>query len=160
MSESICLIIKNVYFPKNECITQLHKNGHNFTCDQCFFMKFTLLDSAHIGLSIYAKNSIFMKNCKWSIFSTIIAGKKFGGLGPNLIPANNISGYNVITVYSCIGYMMSVICTIIQNPVFSAFSFFRTGMSFSCSRFSSGWRRGQSSHSTLPKSRPQGHSLM
>ena len=38
--------------------------------------------------------------------------------------------------------------TIFQNSIFSAFSFIRTGMSFSCSRFSSGWRKGQSSHST------------
>ena len=68
MSESVYLIIKNAYFLKNECITQLHKNGHNFTCDQYFFMKFAPLDSAHVGLSIHAKNSVFMKNCKWSIF--------------------------------------------------------------------------------------------
>jgi hypothetical protein len=65
----------------------------------------------------------------------------------------NISGYNGYrNKYSCL-----YVCTIF---IFPAFSFFRTGMSFSCSRFSSGWRRGQSSHYTLLKYRPQGHSLM
>ena len=55
-------------FRKTNVSTQLHKNGHNFTCDQYFFMKLAPLDSAHIELSIHAKNSIFLKNCKWSIF--------------------------------------------------------------------------------------------
>ena len=55
-------------FPKMNVSTRLHKNGHNSTHDQYFFTKLAPLDSAHIELSIHAKNSVFMKNCKWSIF--------------------------------------------------------------------------------------------
>ena len=39
-------------FQKTNVSTQLHKNGHNFTYDQYFFMKFAPLDSAHIARAI------------------------------------------------------------------------------------------------------------
>ena len=58
-------------FRKTNVSTRLHKNGHNFTCDKYFFMKLAPLELAHIGLSIHAKNSVFMK---LSIFP--IAGHK------------------------------------------------------------------------------------
>ena len=44
--------------------TRLHKNGHNTTCDQYFFMKFAPLDSAHIARA--TKKYIFMKYPKCS----------------------------------------------------------------------------------------------
>ena len=61
--------------------TRVHKNGQNSTCDQYFFVKLAPLDSAHIELSIHAKNSIFMKYPKWSLFSyqVILPHKKITG---------------------------------------------------------------------------------
>ena len=61
-------LIKMHIFRKTNVSTRLHKNGHNFTCDQYLFVKLAPLDSAYTVLSIHAKNSVFMKNCKWSIF--------------------------------------------------------------------------------------------
>ena len=46
-------------FRKTNVSTRVHKNGHNSTCDQYFCLKLAPLDSAHIGLSFYAKNSFF-----------------------------------------------------------------------------------------------------
>ena len=48
---------------------QKYQNGHNSTCDQYIFVKLAPLDSAHIKLSIHAKNPNLMKNCKFCIFS-------------------------------------------------------------------------------------------
>ena len=54
---------KSMYLP--ECmkmvITRLVIN--------IFFMKLAPLDSAHIELSIHAKNSIFIRYPEWSLFS-------------------------------------------------------------------------------------------
>ena len=47
-------------FRKTNIPTRVHKNGHNSACDQYFFLKLTPLDSAHIKLSIHAKNSIYI----------------------------------------------------------------------------------------------------
>ena len=57
-------------FRKTNMPTRVHKNnGHNSAYDQYFFMKPAPLDSAHIELSIHAKNSIFIKYPEWSLFS-------------------------------------------------------------------------------------------
>ena len=50
-------------------IPQCLKNSHNFTCGQYFFMKLAPLCSADTELLNHAKNSIFMKNPEWSLFS-------------------------------------------------------------------------------------------
>ena len=60
---------------KTNVSTRLHKNGHNFACDQYFFMKLAPFDSAHIGLSIHAENSVFYEKLQMVYFS--IAGHKF-----------------------------------------------------------------------------------
>ena len=48
-------------------VARVHKNGHNSACDQYFFMKLAPLDSAHIELSVHAKNSNFIKYPEWSL---------------------------------------------------------------------------------------------
>lgn len=60
------LIIFNTYFLKITIMTRVHKNGHNLACDQYFFLKLAPLFSTQTELSIHTKNSIFMKNPKWS----------------------------------------------------------------------------------------------
>ena len=76
---NLILNLKVRIFRKTNVSTRLYKNGHNFTCDQYFFMKLAPLDSAHTELSIHAKNSVFMKNCEWSIFPYNITGHYYNG---------------------------------------------------------------------------------
>ena len=57
-------LIENASFLKNDFMYL-----HNFACGQYPFMKFSPLCSADIELLKHAKNSIFMKNPKWSLFS-------------------------------------------------------------------------------------------
>ena len=59
-------------FWKTNVTTRVHKNGHNSTCDQYFCLKLAPLDLAHIGLSFYAKNSIFFEKSPMVPF--LIAG--------------------------------------------------------------------------------------
>ena len=59
-------------FRKTNVSILVHKNGHNSICDRCFFMKLAPLDSAHIGPSIHAKNSIFFEKSPMVPF--LIAG--------------------------------------------------------------------------------------
>ena len=62
-------IIINAYFPKIDILTLVYKNGHNLACVQYFFLKLSPVCSTQTELSIHAKNSILMKNPKWSLFS-------------------------------------------------------------------------------------------
>ena len=65
------LILKMCIFRKTNVSTRPHKNGHITPLMINMFswnLHHIILDSAHIGLSIHTKNSVFMKNCKWSIF--------------------------------------------------------------------------------------------
>ena len=61
-------IIINTNFPKIGILTYVHKNDHNLACDRYFFLKPSPFCSTHAELSIHTKNSIFMKNPKWSLF--------------------------------------------------------------------------------------------
>ena len=63
--------LKMRIFRKTNVSTRLHKNGHNSTCDHYFFMKLVPLDSAHIGLSIHAKNSVFIKKKLQMVYFSI-----------------------------------------------------------------------------------------
>ena len=65
----IQILIKKAYFPKNDFMHLSAKNSLNFTCGQYFFMKLAPLCSVDTELSIHTKNSIFMKNPQWSLFS-------------------------------------------------------------------------------------------
>ena len=49
--------------------TAVLKNSHNSTSGQYFFMKLAPLCLADTELLKHAKNSILMKNPKWSLFS-------------------------------------------------------------------------------------------
>ena len=66
LMEEIIIIIAD--FPKIDSLTYVHKKDHNLACDQHFLLKPSLLCSTRTELSIHAKNSIFMKYPKWSLF--------------------------------------------------------------------------------------------
>ena len=111
---------KNAHFPKNECMrTRVHKNGHNSAYDPYVFM-LAPLDSAHIELSIHARNSILMK---YPLFS-YIAGHKCV-LAHTLVRYNKINVYWIIYVkFSIIRYCIVLkmnVCTCQRTPRETAF---------------------------------------
>ena len=65
----IQLNVKNVHFRKKTLCTLVVKNSHNSACGQYFFMKLVPLCSADTELLNRTKNSIFMRNPKYSLFS-------------------------------------------------------------------------------------------
>ena len=61
-----------------------------------FFMKLAPLDSAHIKLSIHAKNSIFMKYPEWPLFSEQVTFR--------VRTCISLSSYCVSIAYYCMKY--------------------------------------------------------
>ena len=63
-------------FRKTNVPTRVHKNGHNSTCDQYFFMKLAPLDSAHRAINPCQKLNFYEIS---RVVPFLIAGHIYSG---------------------------------------------------------------------------------